>query len=219
MIAEHLHHASTFCARDLDLQTTKRKRRIPMLIRMFILLFLSAPIIASCATAENCNASGTVTQTTTCTINGCTEETRTMGTFGCDINFDAGFPNPDAANFEFDLAGSTVAVPAAGQFSVTTRNSSGGTIASSTFGWTRSGNIIVPDNPSAVNTWMIANTTGAANTEIELDSGVLGTQPGPNMYFLTARNGATVLGATAQVWTESSPCGGSPQWSDPENCL
>lgn len=82
------------------------------------------------------------------------------------------------------------------------RNASGGLLAAQTFGWSRSGNVITPSNPSAVNSWAAANAQGAASADFELYSGPLDTDEGYNTFVISVQYDGSLVASDGEMWIE-----------------
>ena len=150
-----------------------------------------------------------VEHTETCGQQGCTDETVTRGTvggsWGGEDQPEYVGPNPilqgiDANLISFHLDGSSVGVPNSGSINLHVRNPSGGLIATQTFEWTRSGNVISPSNPSAINSWAASNAQGAASADFELFSGPLNAQEGFNSFFISVQYDGDLVASDGEIW-------------------
>lgn len=122
------------------------------------------------------------------------------------------------ANFTLDFTGTDVGLPTSGNMTVLLTDSSGNTLAASSFPWTRSGNIATASNPGAIETWLANQTVTAYNVTVTAASIPVTTHPGVNTVTVEVNYGSQVIGTATNVWME--PCGGgSPQWGDPDACL
>lgn len=110
------------------------------------------------------------------------------------------------ADLEMDFSGTTVGIPTSGSVTLSLLDSSGGTLAATTFSWTRSGNVATLDNPSAVTSWVAAQSGNVADVSIETLPMTISTSPGTNTFQSTARYDGSNLATSAQTWTESAPC-------------
>lgn len=100
---------------------------------------------------------------------------------------------PDAAQFEIDVSGSSVAFPAQGSVTLLLSDGRQGvTIAARQFQWHRTGNILRLVDPDGANAW--AATVGGPATELRYDLAAfdVGAVPGPNTIAAASRyDGAT----------------------------
>lgn len=124
---------------------------------------------------------------------------------------------PDAARFEIDVSGSSVAFPANGSVTLQLFDPQQGvTIASRQFQWHRTGNILRLVDPDGANTWAAAESGPATELRYDLATFDVGAAPGPNTIAAASRYGGATKAASVsdfQVCTKyPSPyqCGLTP---------
>ncbi|MEE2567577.1 hypothetical protein [Hyphobacterium marinum] len=174
-----------------------------------IVLLVGTVAIAGLHGCTSVNWEVEVERTETCGQQGCTDETVTRGTvggtWGGEDQPEYVEPNPllqgiDANLLSFHLDGSSVSVPQSGSITVHARNASGGLVASQTFGWSRSGNVITPSDPNAVNSWAAVNAQGAASADFELYSGPLSTEEGYNTFLISVQYDGSLVASDGEMW-------------------
>ncbi|MBN5049645.1 hypothetical protein D3C81_1486970 [compost metagenome] len=124
---------------------------------------------------------------------------------------------PDAAQFDIDISGSSVAFPANGLVTLLLFDSRlGAATAARQFHWQRSGNSLTLSNPDEVNAWAAGAAGTADELRYDLAAFDVGAVPGPNTIAASSRyQGATKAASVSdfQVCTKyPSPyqCGMTP---------
>jgi len=120
-------------------------------------------------------------------------------------------------DFYVDLAGSTVIFPTNGSFTIALKNASGQTMAASSFAWTKQGNTLIANSPTAIQNWVIATNGGFNVVDVTIDPTSINVQSGINAIMLTSRFGSEVLATAGTVWMVSN-CNTGPQQGT-MNCL
>ncbi|PHS27032.1 MAG: hypothetical protein COA84_05105 [Robiginitomaculum sp.] len=109
----------------------------------------------------------------------------------------------DASKFTIDMGGSNVALPTTGLFNITLNNSSGQPVSQAAFSWTKNGNIITVNNPTAVHDWMASVPANVSGIETKFVSMPVNTHVGVNAYMLSVSYDGAVQATAGQVWMES----------------
>lgn len=85
------------------------------------------------------------------------------------------------------------------------KNSTGGTVGTSSFPWTRSGATISITNPATANAW-INSVQGATTAAFSLDPVQLPSQPGFNALDVTLAYAGTPKAYQSTGWTNNTGC-------------
>ncbi len=108
----------------------------------------------------------------------------------------------DAAEFDIDVAESTVTVPQTGQVTLELVNGPAGAVrASRTFGWVRFGNTIRLADPAMVNAWAQQNGSDADTVKYQLAAfQPTGQSAGLNTLTATSRYNGEVESSVSTTW-------------------
>jgi len=95
---------------------------------------------------------------------------------------------PDAAHFEIDVSGSTVAFPTTGDVLLSLVDTRNGTVtAKRQYAWRRTGVTLRLADPDAVNAWAAASGGSADELRYTLNPFFVGAAPGPNTIATASR--------------------------------
>lgn len=124
---------------------------------------------------------------------------------------------PDAAQFEIDVSGSSIAFPANGSVTLLLFDGrQGATIAARQFQWHRTGTILRLVDPDGANAWAAAASGPATELRYDFATFDVSAAPGPNTIAAASRYGGATKAASVsdfQVCTKyPSPyqCGLTP---------
>jgi hypothetical protein len=100
---------------------------------------------------------------------------------------------------------STATFPSAGMVTLHAKNSSGATVGTASFPWTRSGNILTITNPSAANAWL-NSVPDATTATFDLDPVQVQEQPGFNSLDVTLSYAGVPKAYQSTGWTSTRGC-------------
>lgn len=113
----------------------------------------------------------------------------------------------DAAQWKVSLSGSNVTVPAYGTVLLKlVESSTNAVVASRTFGWYRSGSVLLLSNPDSVNDWALANAGPADSLFYETGSFLTSEGTGTNNLVMSDVYENEQLTYAAYSWRSESLC-------------
>ncbi len=178
---------------------------------MTVLLGGTALMLSGCATSDP-----TIVPTVPCHTNTYGPYQETTCAPGVEITVPIGSLGTgseviSAINFsaiKFDMTGTTVSLPASGQFTIILSGQSGQTIGTSSFSWVRNGDEILTTEVQSIENWIGFITADIHKIDLDLIPMVVGTTQGTNVASLTVDYNSSPVAMAASVWTEC-PSGGS----------